>query len=200
MAGARHGSLSRNAARCGTVGIVQRALGLAGLLAVLVGAVAGRGAVIAAASSEFPRSVYPPPVRSAPGAAFRSCPSPSGLERFNATSQKLAEHIAMRYGHLNVATDLHHSDRSFWPMLRGYWRTTTHGTWLSALQVVSGAELGGPNMQWSEVMGRYCGSKLLTDSLNVVVTVRHLKHCDDCNGVDELFIDRRGVPLVYMVH
>jgi len=178
---------------------MQRALGRAGLLVLLVAAVASGGAVTATGSSEFPGSVYPPPVRSAPGAAFSYCPNPSGLEQFDAATEKLAEHVALRYGHASLATDLHHSDRSFWTMLRGYWRGTKHGTWLSRLQVVRGAA-PGPNMEWSEVVRYYCGPKLLRDSLELTVTVRHLKNCDDCNGIHELFIDRHGVPLVYMVH
>jgi hypothetical protein len=39
----------------------------------------------------------------------------------------------------------------------------------------------------------------VTDSLNVFVGRRKLLNCD-CNGVNLIFIDRRGRPLVYMVH
>lgn len=158
------------------------------------------GASIATASTVFPPSIYPAPVPSRPGAGFSACPNGAGLQRFDAASTKLAERVALRYGHVSLAADLVHSDRSFWPMLRRFWRPVKHGAWLEAIQVVRGAQIGGPKMVWSGVVGYYCGAKVVTDSLNLVVTDRHLRRCADCNGDDELFIDRRGVPLVYMVH
>ena len=85
-------------------------------------------------------------------------------------------------------------------MLRRDWRLAKGGEWLSSVQVVRGSQLGGPKMVWSGVVRYYCGSNLETDSLSVVVTRRKLLDCADCNAVDLLFIDRRGRPLVYMVH
>ena len=154
----------------------------------------------ATASGSFRPSIDPPSVPSQPGAAFSACPNPAGLEQFDALSTKLAESVARSYGHFSLALDLTHSDRSFWPMLRHFWQPVKHGAWLQAIQVVRRAQIGGPKMVWSGVVGHYCGAKLVTDSLDVRVTVRHLQRCADCSGVDELFIDRRGVPLVYMVH
>jgi len=179
---------------------MKRLLVRHGCLVVLVVCTTGAGGAFATASGQFPGSIYPPPVHAHSGAAFSACANPSGLERFDAAATKLAVQVAMRYGHVSLAADRTHSDRSFWPMLRGYWRLSKHGAWLARLQVVRATQLGGPNMVWSGVVRYYCGPKLLTDSLDVVVTIRHLQRCADCNGVDELFIDRRGVPLVYMVH
>jgi hypothetical protein len=169
------------------------------LLAWLLVMSGASGVAVASKATPFPASVYPRPVHSAAGAAFSACPNPSGLEPFNAATKKLAEQVAMRYGHASLAGDLTRSDRSFWPMLRGYWRSTKHSSWLSELDVVRGARLGA-NIGWSEVVRHYCGPKLLTDSLELIATARHLNNCNDCNGAGELFIDRRGVPLLYMVH
>ena len=169
-----------------------------GFVAGFIGATASLAT--ATPPGSFPPSIYPPPVPSQPGAAFSACPNPAGLERFDAASAKLAESVARSHGRVSLALDLTHSDRSFWPMLRHHWRPVKHGPCLQAIQVVRGAQIGGPKMVWSGVVGYYCGAKLVTDSLDVLVTVRHLQRCADCNGADELFIDRRGVPLVYMVH
>ena len=179
---------------------MRRTLIRLGTCGLILAAMAGAAAAIAMASSHFLATVYPPPVPSRPGAAFSACPSPSGLERFDAATIKLAKQRALRYGHVSLTTDLIHSDRSFWPMLRRFWRGVKHGVWLGGLQAVREAQIGGPKMVWSVVVGNDCGAKLVADSLNLVVTVRHLQRCADCNGVNELFIDRRGVPLVYMVH
>ena len=181
--------------------MIRRALPRAASLTLAVlTATAGVTVATATASRPFPPSIYPPPVHAQAGAAFSACPNQSGLERFDAASTKLAEKAAMRYGHVSLAADLARSDRSFWPQLRRFWRQTKQGAWLSSLQVVRATQLGGPRMVWSGVVRYYCGSKLVADSLNIVMTVRHLQRCADCNGASDLFIDRRGTPLVYMVH
>ena len=179
-------------------------------LSAVVGAIAlstlgcGSGTVVRSASAtgstRFPPSIYPLPVASRAGAAFAACPNPARLGRFNSARRKLAEQVAGMYGHVSLTADLRSSDRSWWPMLRRDWRLATGGEWLSSVQVVRGSQLGGPKMVWSGVVRYYCGSSLETDSLSVVVTRRKLLDCADCNAVDLLFIDRRGRPLVYMVH
>ena len=179
-----------------TRGVPRRVL----VVVLLLTATAGVTVTTATAKRAFPPSIYPPPVHAQPGPAFSACPKPSGLEPFNAASTKLAQQLAARYGHVSLAADLARSDRSFWPQLRRFWRQTKHGAWLSSLQAVRTTQLGGPSMVWSGVVRYYCGPKLVAESLNVVITVRHLQRCADCNGGNEFFIDRRGTPLVYMVH
>lgn len=177
---------------------MQRALSRGGLLVSFVVLAIGVGVAAATGASQFPASVYPPPVAAKPGAAFSACPNPAGLERFDATSGKLAERVAATYGHAGLAADLKHSDRSWWPQLRHFWRLAKGGRWLS-FSTVRGSQLGGPKMVWSGVVRHYCGSRLVTDSLNVFVGRRKLLNCD-CNGVNLILTDRRGRPLVYMVH
>jgi len=177
---------------------MRRVLVWGGLLASLVALAIGAGVATAAGSSQFPPFIYPQPVSAGPGAAFSACPSPVGLERFNTGSTQLAEDVAGTYGHVSLTDDLRNSDRSYWPMLRKTWKQADGGKWLS-FSDVRGSQLGGPKMVWSGVVGHYCGSKLVTDSLNVFVGRRKLLNCD-CNGVNVLFLDRHGRPLVYMVH
>ncbi len=149
-------------------------------------------------STRFPASIYPQPVAAGSGAAFSACPSPLGLERFDTASIRLAEHVGASYGHISLSDDLANTDRSYWPMLRADWKQAGAGSWLSFSEVRS-AQLGGPAMVWSGVVRHYCGARLLTDSLNVFVGRRKLLNCD-CNGVNLIFLDRRGRALVYMVH
>jgi len=177
---------------------VRRALGA--LLVLSLAAVAGPIAAFAPASSQFPPSIFPAPVPSTDGPIFSSCPNPSGLERFAAASAPLARRVAAGYGHVSLAVDMTHSDPSFWPTLRRYWRRAAQGKWLRGIKVVRAVQRGGPSMVWSRVVRHYCGRRLVADSLSVFVSYRRLENCDRCDGVYELFIDRRGVPLVYMVH
>jgi hypothetical protein len=168
------------------------------MLASLVALAIGAGDASATGSSQFPPSVYPQPVPAGSGAAFSACPSPVGLERFSSASTQLAERVAGTYGHISLTDDLKNSDRSYWPMLRSAWEHAGAGKWLS-FPDVRGSQIGGPTMVWSGVVRHYCGSTLVTDSLNVFVGRRKRLNCD-CNGVNLIFIDRRGRPLVYMVH
>ncbi len=163
-----------------------------GLLASVLALAIGEG--VAGATVQFPPSIYPPPVPLiGTGAAFSSCPNPAGLERFDLASTTLARQVASVYGRVSLTADLEHSDRSWWQHLR-------HHPWQRfSFPVVRGSQLGGPKRFWSGVVRHYCGSKLLADSLSVDVTGRKIENCD-CNGVSMLFIDRRGRPLVYMVH
>lgn len=169
-----------------------------GLPASLVALAFVAVAAPAVGSSQLPASFYPQPIPAAGGAAFSACPNPAGLERFKSASTQVAEHVAETYGHVSLSDDLRNSDRSFWPMLRKAWRQADGDEWLS-FSDVRGSQLGGPMMFWSGVVRHYCGAELVVDSLSVDVTRRTLENCD-CNGVSLLFIDRRGRPLVYMVH
>jgi hypothetical protein len=180
------------------VATMRRAPARSGLLAALVALALGAGAAAASGSTRFPASIYPPPVAAGSGSAFSACPNPAGLERFDSARTQLAERVAATYGHIGLADDLRNSDRSYWPMLRAAWKRAGAGRWLSFPDVRS-AQLGGPQMDWSGVVAHYCGSALLTDSLSVFVGRRRLLNCD-CNGVNLIFIDRRGRALVYMVH
>lgn len=166
---------------------------------VALALVVAMSAVALADAVSFPPSIYPAPVRAKPGAAFTACPNPSGLAPFSKGGILLAERIAAIYGKVSLAADLKHSDRSWWPALRKNWRLVgKHGRWIR-FGIVRGVQLGGPKMYWSAVVGYYCGRKLLADSLNVFVGRGVLLNCD-CNGVNLLFVDRRGTPLVYDVH
>ena len=147
----------------------------------------------------FTASTYPAPVPAKSGAAFTACPNPLGLQRFDADTLRLAERIAVGYGHVSLAADLVHSDRSWWLQVRRAWRSVEAGDRWIGFSVVRGVQLGGPRMYWSGVVRYYCGSRLLVDSLSVFVGRRKLLNCN-CNGVNLLFVDRRGVPLVYDVH
>jgi hypothetical protein len=173
--------------------IITGLASVASAVAIAVTPAAGAG------TAAFPPSIYPSPVPARPGAALTACPNPSGLQRFTTRGIMLAKQVASTYGKVSLAEDLRHSDPSWWPTLRKNWRAYgTHGAWIS-FPVVRSAEIGGPKMYWAGVVRHYCGSKLLTDSLNVVVGRRVTLNCD-CNGVNLLLVDRHGVPLVYDVH
>jgi hypothetical protein len=155
--------------------------------------------VALAFAAGLPASTYPPPVPAKPGAAFTACPNPVGLQRFDDGAVRLAERIAVGYGHVSLAADLVHSDRSWSLQLHRAWRSVEDGHRWIGFSFARGVQLGGPRMYWSGVVRYYCGSRLLVDSLSVFVGRRKVLNCD-CNGVNLLFVDRRGVPLVYDVH
>jgi hypothetical protein len=173
--------------------IITGLAGVASAVAIAVTPAAGAG------TAAFSPSIYPAPVPARPGVALTACPNPSGLQRFTASGIVLAKRVASTYGKVSLADDLRHSDPSWWPTLQKDWRAYgTHGPWIS-FPVVRSASLGGPNMYWAGVVRHYCGSKLLSDSLSVFVGRRVLLNCD-CNGVNLLLVDRRGIPLVFDVH
>jgi hypothetical protein len=93
------------------------------MLVWLVGIASVVGVAAAAAASQFPVSVYPPPVKARAGGALTACPNPAGLERFNSRSTKLAVRIAGTYERISLAEDLRNSDRAWWPEVRHTWRS-----------------------------------------------------------------------------
>jgi hypothetical protein len=137
----------------------------------------------------------PPPVPSR-GGALIACPNPSGLEPFNSATKTRAVKIARTYGRISLTADLKHSDRAWWPKVRHMWRSAEAGQGM--FQTVRRLQ-SGPHMFQAIVALRSCGSKLVTDSLDVVVGPRSPTHSADLT-INIVLIDRRGTPLIYWIH
>jgi len=152
--------------------------------------------VAAAAASQFPRSIYPGPLKSH-GGGLDACPNPSGLESFTATTGKRAVQIAGSYDRISLAVDLRNSDRAWWPKVRALWRAGTPARG-PANQVVDGSSLGS-RIAYPGVVRYSCGSALVAKSLTVYLAPRQRHGCDACVA-SVFFIDRRGRALIYWLN
>lgn len=142
-------------------------------------------------------SVYPPPVKAHPDGALGACPSPSGLEAFNARARKLAGAIAHSYGHASLAVDLRNSDRAWWPHVRAMWRWPAKER---AEEVVYGFGTGSRySGGYSPLLVFSCGEALVTKTVGVGVGPRQSGHNRGCNACIStlFFVNRRGKPLIY---
>jgi hypothetical protein len=166
-----------------------------GARVLLIGAIVGAGAPIAAASSRFPRSIYPPPVRSR-GGALAACPNPAGLQSFTTSATAAAIQSASRYLRVSEAADLRGSDRAWWPLVRQMWQSRKPGKGAE-----TEAALGSEHASRSgyAVIVRYsCGKSLVAKSLLVTVGQRNAR-CVACRS-QVFLIDRRGRALIYFVY
>jgi len=158
------------------------------ILALLLAATVTVSVATAAASSGFPRSIYPPPVRSR-GGALAACPNPVGLQPITAGARTAAVKSATRYSPTSRAFDLRGSDRAWWPLIR---RVPA-----SANEVVDSSE-PLTRSDYSMIVRFSCGSSLVSKSLEVTVGPRNAR-CEACRS-QLLFINRRGRTLLYYVH
>jgi hypothetical protein len=172
-------------------------------LVMLVSSVAlagGFGAAAAAGALQFRVSVSPPPVTARAGGALAACPSPAGLERFNATTTKLAAQIASSYGRISLTHDLRDSDRAWRPQVRDTWRSGKPSE--EALhRVVYGSGEPLSKSSYSVIVRFSCGQALVRKSLTVRIGPRqsHPPYCDACTST-VFFVDRRGRALIYYLY
>ena len=151
-------------------------------------------------SNGFPASIYPPPVAAVPDHALALCPNHQGLKPFTSDATKLALQAAASYDRRNLETDLHNSDRAWWPDVRRIWRTGHPGSGLSN-SVVLGLE---PTVHsgFARFISPACGTLTLNRSLTVTIGPSQAgpgPHCNACNS-HVFFIDRRGRPLIYFLY
>jgi hypothetical protein len=166
-----------------------------GGLVLLIGAIVGAGAPLAAGSSRFPPSIYPPPVRSR-GGALAACPNPAGLQSFTTSATATAKRSASRYLRVSEVADLHGSDRAWWPLVRQSWRSRKPGKGPGA-EAALGSEPA--SRSGYAVIVRYsCGQPLVARSLLVTIGAPNAR-CVACRS-QVFFIDRRGRVLIYFVY
>jgi hypothetical protein len=170
------------------------------MLVWFVGIVSVVGVAAAAAASQFPVSVYPPPVKARAGSALTACPNPAGLERFNSRATKLAVRVAGTYQRISLAEDLRNSDRAWWPEVRHTWRSGKPSK--EALnQVAYGSGSPLSNNSYSVIVRFSCGQSLVARSLVVGIGPRqtHPPYCSACIST-LFFVDRRGRALIYYLY
>jgi len=163
--------------------------------ALLIGAVVGASAPIATASSRFPPSIYPPPVRSR-GGALAACPNPAGLTSFTTSATAAARRTASRYLRVSEAADLRASDRAWWPLVRQSWRSRKPGKGAGA-EAALGSEPASRS-GYAVIVRFSCGQSLIAKSLLVTVGAPNAR-CVACRS-QVFFIDRRGRALIYFVY
>jgi hypothetical protein len=175
---------------------MRRAVVLIAWLVVMASAV---GVAVASGASQFPASVYPPPVKARAGGALAACPNPAGLERFNGTSTTLAVKIATSYHLTNLTVDLDHSDRAWWPEVRKMWRSRVPGKGVVTQE--SHSSEPAPKSAYSVIVRFSCGAKLVAKSLAVSIGPHqtHPPYCGDCIST-LFFVNRRSRPLIYYDH
>jgi hypothetical protein len=157
-------------------------------------------AAAARRSGEFPALLYPPPVAAVPDHALALCPNHRGLEPFTSNAMKLALRMAARYDRRNLETDLHNSDRAWWPDVRRMWRTRRPGS-----DIRNGIVLGSEptaRIGFDVFMGPACATTTLKKSFTVTIGPNQTgagMHRNACNS-HLFFIDRRGRPLIYFLY
>jgi hypothetical protein len=135
----------------------------------------------------FPVSTYPA-ARPSRGAALSSCPSDSGLERFNAAAITQARRIARTYLASQFASDIAVTDRSWWT---GAFNKVAGGD-ISGRNTVTG-EAAASTSPTADSLAQACGQKLVKDT--VTVTIGKPAYS---NFTGTLYLlDRNGHPLVY---
>lgn len=154
-------------------------------LALLLTATAG---VTVATATDFPRSIYPPPVRSR-GGALAACPNPAGLQPVTGAARTAALQSATRYSSSSRSFDLRGSDRAWWPQLRQVPNPVN--------EVVDGSEPLSRS-GYAVIVRFSCGGSLVLQSLEVTVGPRHAR-CAACRS-QFLFVNRRGHALLYYVY
>jgi hypothetical protein len=148
------------------------------------------------AATGFAPSIYPAPLRSR-GGALAACPSPSGLEQFDAAAVKRARTVAAKFDELSEASDIRNSDRAFWPSVRAMWRSHEPGRGVLNQAVYGDAK--GTSMEYAPIVRRSCGSALVKLSLSVGVGPRVRHNCEACIST-LFFVERRDHDLVYYLY
>jgi hypothetical protein len=168
----------------------------------LIGVIASAmclGVAAAAASTPFPKSIYPAPSRARAHGALTFCPDEAGLESFTRAARLRATAVAESYGRISQEADLRSSDRAWWPEVRTMWRSG-RTTPAASTEMVDGSQLGA-KMGYATIVRHACGEQLVEKSLSVAVGPRqtHPPYCDACI-TSLFFIDRRGRSLLYFMY
>ena len=169
---------------------IRRAFPRGGLstLALLLTATVGVSVATATAPGGFPRSIYPPPVRSR-GGALTACPNPQGLQPVAVAARTAAVKSATRFNPSSRAFDLRGSDRAWWPLVGRVPDPVN--------EVVDNSE-PLTRSGYSVIVRFSCGSSLVSKSLEVTVGPRNAR-CDACRS-QLFFVNRRGHTLLYYVY
>jgi hypothetical protein len=84
-------------------------------------------ALPALGATGFPASIYPLAHRGAKPGTIASCPSTSGLQLSTNGTREQAVEIARQLETHSFSSDLHNTDRAYWPGIQGGWRA--HKDW-----------------------------------------------------------------------
>jgi hypothetical protein len=136
----------------------------------------------------FPAATFPPPVPSTGSqAALTSCPSMQGVTRFTTAAKTVATQLLGSWN-TSFASDLHASDRSWWPGVAGAFT----GPGPQGRQTV-GRVMPAAGSLYAPAIAAACGSSLVKDSVQVVMGPSPY----DYSYQHLYLLDRGGIPLVY---
>jgi hypothetical protein len=156
----------------------------------------------------FPASVYPLAHRGAKPGTIASCPSNSGLQPPNDVARRQALRTAQRLETRSFASDLHDTDRSYWPGIQAGWQA--HRNWQtpaaprkrSRVYLLYSGRLSGleqptgvPNL--APYVGEGCGERTLRDTF--IAIYGPARSQDQASGLQnaDLFVVRHGRALLY---
>jgi hypothetical protein len=169
----------------------------AGALALAAVAVGGFGEAASATGGSRSTRRYPAPLPSR-GGALQACPSPAGLEAFDAPARRQARRETLAYSRAPLASALANSDRAWQPRVTALWRS---GAARREAQVVRAVAAAGRS-PYRVIVSYSCGRRLIRRSLVVAlapVQPAGEPHCEAC--VESFFlVDRRGRALIYFVY
>jgi hypothetical protein len=161
----------------------------------------------------FPASVYPLPHRGRKPGTIASCPNTNGLQLSTPSSRQQAVDMVRQLETRSFSSDLHNTDRAYWPGIQAGWEA--HHDWqtpsaprkLSRVYILESGRLLGLDQPTSvRYLGRYvreaCGEGTLRDTIVAIygsapnllqaraLRARALQSAD-------LFVVRAGRPLLY---
>lgn len=169
----------------------------AGALALAAVALGAFGEAASAAGGSRSARRYPAPAPSR-GGALQACPSPAGLEAFDAPARRQARREVLAYNRAALAGALADSDRAWQPRVRAVWRS---GAPRGEAQVVR-AVVAAARSPYRVIVSYSCGGRLIRRSLVVAlapVQPAGQPRCEAC--VENFFlVDRRGHALIYFVY
>jgi hypothetical protein len=137
------------------------------------------------------------PSPAAPNSGLSQCPSPNGLEPFDAEATQGAVAEAGSYGHDSESSDLANSDPS--------WQAQVHASWsqngASNDKIVVGSPRSADSLDAAMIIRHACGDNLVTESIAVPVRPQsaNTTGCNAC-AYTVFFVNRGGQPLVYFVY
>ncbi len=166
-----------------------------------VGLASAVGVAAAANASQFPVSVYPPPVKARPRGAFKYCPSPERLARFASATRASARAAVQDYGRISLAHDLADSDRSWQAEVRAMWLGKPASRQPESTARVVDVTAATANA-YSLIVRYACGGALVRHSLTVTTAPKQASGERPCQACRTTFflIDRRGRALIYFVY
>jgi hypothetical protein len=152
----------------------------------------------------FPASVYPLAHRGAKPGTVASCPSTSGLQLSTGRTKEQAVEIARQLETRSFTSDLHDTDRAYWPGIQAAWRA--HKDWQtptapekrSQVRILESGRLLGPgNPAGVPYLRRYvreaCGEQTLRDTIVAISGPTQ----SPALQIADLFVVRAGRALLY---